>query len=139
MTRPPYWNRMLSRESAEEITARMRDVLGEQYFTLVTCNSFDESSHRFSSVDVMPSQWLCGPVTLDHAFSAAHIGWVTPRLSMGVSTTCETVSEAHKSGPHDYVRFTFEPSRVVIDHYAPARYRLQWIFAVERHDRDDDL
>ncbi len=56
---------------------------------------------------------------------------------MGVSTDAETVREAHGSGPHDYVRFTFEPDRIVIDHYAPARYRLQSILAVERHDRDE--
>lgn len=135
--RSPYWSRMLSRESSEEIADRMREVLGENHFTLVTCNSFDENSHRFSAVDVMPSQWLCEPVRLDHEVSAAHIMWSTTRLSMGVSTQAETVSEAHRSGPHDYVRFTFEPGRVVIDHYAPARYRLQWIFAVERHDRDE--
>ena len=57
---------------------------------------------------------------------------------VGVSTRAKTQPEGRNGGPHKYVHFTFEHDRVVIDHYAPARYKLRWIFAVERHDRDED-
>jgi hypothetical protein len=128
---------MLCAQTRDEIAERMTEVLGDNYFTLVTCNSYDENSHKFSSVDVSPSQWLTRPVRADGG-DYQGISWGTPRYSMGVSTKAETQTDGRNGGPHKYVHFTFEHDRVVIDHYAPARYWLRWILAVERHDRDED-
>lgn len=133
----PYWHGMLCAETRDQIADRMRAVLSDHYFTLVVCNSFDENSDRFTSVEVYPSQWLSGPVR-DYRDGAPGIGWSTPRLSMGVHTKAQTRSEAHDGSPHDYVHFNFEGDQIVIDHYAPALYRLRWILAVERHDREVD-
>jgi len=131
----PYWNGMLCAETREAIAEQMREVLADHYFTLVTCNSYSESDHKFTAVDVHPSQWLTHPiVTNDDGYQG--ISWGTTSYSMGVSTKAQTQAEGRNGGPHMYVHFTFEPNRVVIDHYAPARYRLRWIFAVERHDRE---
>jgi hypothetical protein len=129
---------MLCAETREEIADRMRDVLGDDYFTLVICNSYDESSDRFTSVEVYPSQWLTGPITDYRAETLPGITWGTQRLSMGVHTRAATPSEGRQGAPHKYVHFTFERDKFEIDHYAPAGYRLKWIFVVERHDRDED-
>lgn len=136
-TRTPYWHGMLCAESRDDIADRMREVLGDHYFTLVVGNSYDEESERFSSIEVYPSQWLTGPVTAYRDTALPGISWNTPRLSMGVDTNAKTPSEGRGGKPHQYAHFTFEPDRIVIDHYAPAGYRLQWIFAVERHERED--
>lgn len=129
---------MLCAESRDAIAERMREVLGDHYFTLVCCNSYDENSDRFTSVEVYPSQWLTTPVR-DYADSAIPgINWSTPRLSMGVHTRAKTAGEGREGKPHQYVHFTFDGDRIEIDHYAPAGYRLKWIFAVERHDREAD-
>ena len=136
--RTPYWHGMLCAETRDEIADRMREVLGDNYFTLVCCNSFDENSHRFTSVEVYPSQWLTSEVR-DYAESTLPgVSWSTPRLSMGVHTRAITQADGREGRPHQYVRFTFERDEIVIDHYAPAGYRLRWIFAVERHDREDE-
>jgi hypothetical protein len=135
--RSPYWHGMLCAETRDEIAERMRELLGEHYFTIVECNSYDEKSDRFSSVEVKPSQWLTGPIR-DYADDRlAGISWATPRLAMGVHTRAKTPAEGREDRPHGYVHLTFEPGRIEIDHYAPAGYRLRWIFAVERHDRED--
>lgn len=132
----PFRYGYLCAETVDVIADRMREVLGDHYFTLVMGNSYDETSSKFSAIEACPSQWLTSPITSDHEGSV-HIGWSTPKYSMGVSTRAETQSEGRDGGPHKYVHFTFERDRIVIDHYAPARYRLQWILAVERHDRED--
>lgn len=135
-TRRPYWNGMLCADTRQEILERMQEVLGDHYFTMVICNSYHEAKDDFSAVDVYPSQWLTEPVT-DRSDDWSSIGWSTPRLSMGVHTQAKTQAEGRGGRPHTYVHFTFERDRFVIDHYAPAGYRLRWIFAVERHDRED--
>jgi len=131
---------MLCAETRDAIAERMREVLGDHYFTLVTGNSYNEDSDKFSAIDVYPSQWLTSPVKSrdEDGYGYVGISWSTPSLSMGVSTKAKTQSEGRNGGPHQYVHFTFEHDRVVIDHYAPARYRLQWILAVERHEREVD-
>lgn len=133
--RSPHWHGTLCAETRDEIADRMREVLGDHYFTLVCCNSYSEESRRFSSVEVYPSQWLTAPVRADDG-EWNHIGWSTPRLSMGVDSRARTRAEAHE--PYQFVYFSFEGDLIEIDHYAPAGYRLRWIFAVERHDRRED-
>lgn len=140
-TRNPYWYGMLCAETRDDIAERMREVLGDgNYFTLVCCNSYDETARNFSGIDVYPSQWLTSSVVARGGEPADYPGitWSTTALSMGVHTKAATQADGRNGGPHDYVAFTFEPNRIVIDHYAPARYRLRWIFAVERHDRDQE-
>ena len=134
--RSPYWHGMFCAETGPEIAERMREVLDGRYFTLVTCNSYDENSSRFTGIDVYPSQHLTSPVVADRDLVLPGISWCTPRLSMGVHTRAKTQAEGREGRPHQYVHFTFEPDRILIDHYAPAGYRLQWIFAVERHDSE---
>jgi len=138
VARRPYWHAMLCLDTRGEIVARMLEVLADHYFTMVVCNSYHELKDDFSSIEVYPSQWLTNPVVdrSDELWSS--IGWATPRLSMGVNTKAKTQAEGRAGRPHTYVQFTFEPDRVVIDHYAPAGYRLRWIFAVERHDQRDE-
>lgn len=133
MTRRPYWHGMFCADTRDEIAERMQGVLGDHYFTLVTASSYDEESDRFSAIDVYPSQWLTAPLRV----SPRHLGWSTSRLSMGIHARAATQSEAREGRPHDYVHFTFNGDQIVIDHYAPAGYRLNWIFAVERHDREE--
>lgn len=130
--RSPYWHGMLCTETRDEIAERMREVLGDHYFTMVICNSYDENSDRFSSVEVYPSQWLTSPV--DAWTDQSSITWCTPRLSMGVHTRAKTQADGRAGRPHQYAHLKFEPDRIEIDHYAPAGYRLLWILAVERHD-----
>lgn len=135
--RRPFWHAMLCAETCDEIAQRMEDVLGGRYFTVVTCNSYDENSDRFTAIEVTTSQRLREPVRRYHdATIPASLSWTTPRWSMGVHTSARTQQEAHNGGPHKFVHFTFERDQVVIDHYAPARYRLRWIFTVEHHDDD---
>jgi hypothetical protein len=128
---------MLCAETVGEIADRMQEVLGDHYFTLVIGNSYNEDSEKFAAIDVYPSQWLTRPADTHAYGDVPGISWLTPRLSMGVHTTAKTPSEAREGKPHKYVHFTFEPDRIVIDHYAPAGYRLQWVLAIERHDRED--
>jgi hypothetical protein len=137
LIRTPYWHGMLCAETRDEIAERMRQVLSEHYFTLVTCNSYDENSHRFSSVDVYPSQWLTYPIRVHSDADVPGISWSTQRLSMGVHTTAKTQADGREDQPHGYVHLKFEPDEIEIDHFAPAGYRLLWIFAVERHNRED--
>lgn len=135
-TRRPYATLMLAAETRDEIADRMRDVLGDHYFTVVTSNSYDENSERFSAAEVYPSQWLTTPVRTDSGTEDLWgIYWGTPRFHYGVHARVKTVTEAHGLDRKRRVRITFEPDRFVIDHYAPAGYRLQWVFAVERHDQ----
>jgi hypothetical protein len=134
--RSPYWHGMLCLETRDEIADRMREVLGDHYFTLVVCNSYSETEERFSDVEVYPSQWLSSPVRDYVDSSIAGISWCTPRLSMGVHNNAATQSDARDGKPHEYVRFAFDPDRIVIHHYAPAGYRLLWSMSVERHDRE---
>lgn len=131
----PYWHGLLCAETHDEIADRMRDVLGEHYFTLVLCNSYDADSHRFSAVEVHPSQWLRDGIRTDA--TAYDISWTTPRLVMGVHSNAKTQAEAREDRPHNYVHVRFEPDYIEIDHFAPAGYRLLWILAVERHDREE--
>lgn len=136
--RTPYWHGMLCAETRDEIAERMQDVLADHYFTVVECNSFSEESERFTAVDVRPSQWLDSPIRSYADPQIPGISWTTPSWSMGVHSTATTQPEAREGRPHKYVHFTFERDEIVIDHYAPAGYRLRWIFAVERHDREDE-
>lgn len=129
----PYWHGMLCLDNAHEVAARMRQVLDGHHFTLVTANSYSETSDRYTAVEVKPSQWLTSPVEAK-LNDWAHVGWSSPAYSMGVMTRAKTPSQARERRPHDYVHLTFEPSRVEIDHYAPAGYRLLWVLAVEHHD-----
>lgn len=137
-TLSPYWHGMLCADSRDAIAERMRDLLSEHYFTLVCCNSYDENSDRFTSIEVYPSQWLSAPIRDYRDRSVFGISWTTPRLSMGVHTKAETAGDGREGRPHQYIHFTFEGDQIVIDHYAPAGYRLRWIFAVERHNREDN-
>ena len=120
----PYWHGFLCTETHDEIAERMRQVLADHYFTLVIGNSYDEKSHKFSSIEVYPSQWLTAPVETWKT-EVGGIGWATPRLSMGVHTEARTQREGRDGRPHKYVHFSFEHDRFVIEHYAPAGYRLQ--------------
>ena len=134
----PYWHGMLCAETCDEIAGRMAGLLQDNYFSLVICNSYDENSDRFHAVDVHPSQWLRDGVHVrTYGDERAGISWGTPGYVMGVSSTAGTQREARQGNRLQYVYFTFERDRVEIDHYAPAGYRLRWIFAVERHDRED--
>lgn len=135
VARRPYWNAMFCLETRGEIVERMQEVLADHYFTMVICNSYSETDRNFSAVEVYPSQWLEKPLSV--AADESAIWWSTPKLSMGVRTGATTQADARNSGKLNYVHFTFEPDRVVIEHYAPAGYSLRWIFAVERHDRED--
>ena len=133
--RRPHWHGMLCAETCDEIVERMQEVLGDRYFTIVTCNSFDETSDRFTAIDVATSQRLKEPVRRYHDESIrASLSWYTGRWSMGVHTRAKTQREGREGGPHKYVHFNFERDQVVIDHYAPAGYRLRWIFAIEHRD-----
>lgn len=134
--RSPYWRGMLCTETRDEIAERMRGVLDGQWFTLVTCNSFDETSERFLAVDVYPSQYLTAPVENYRASDVCGLSWSTPRLSMGVHTRAATQAAAREGRPHDYAQFVFEPDEVVVHHYAPAGYRLRWSFTVERRETE---
>ena len=137
-TRRPTWHGMLCAETCDEIGQRMAEVLRDRYFTIVTCNSFDEASDRFTAIDVATSQRLKEPVRRYHDGSIpASLSWTTARWSMGVHTTATTQQEGREGGPRKFVQFSFERDQVVIDHYAPARYRLRWIFTIERHDDDE--
>ena len=136
-TRRPSWHGMLCAETCDEIGQRMAEVLHDRYFTVVTCNSYDENSDRFTGIDVTTSQRLREPVRRYHDETIpASLSWTTPRWSMGVHTSARTQQEGREGGPHKFVHFTFERDQVVIDHYAPAGYRLRWIFTVELHDDD---
>lgn len=126
---------MLCTETRDEILERMRQVLAEHYFTMVLLNTYDENSDRFSCVDVLPSQWLTNSIRADN--SAQGICWNTPGLSMGIHTSAKTQGDGRRDCPHGYVHVKFDPDRIEIDHFAPAGYRLLWILAVERHDRED--
>lgn len=134
--RSPYWHAPLCAETLDEIADRMRAVLDGHHFTLVCCNSYSDETELFSSVEVYPSQWLTTPVDVRPG-DWTYLGWATPRLSMGVHTKAKTRADGRNGRPHDYILFGFEGRQITIDHYAPAGYRLRWIFAVERHDPDD--
>lgn len=128
------WQGMLCGETCAEIVERMQVVLGDRYFTIVQCNSYDANSDRFTSVDVTTSQRLKEPVRRFHDTNIpASVSWTTDRWSMGVHTGAGTQQEGRDGGPHRYVHFTFERDQITIDHYAPARYRLRWILTVEHH------
>lgn len=134
----PYWHGMLCAETRDGIVERMRAVLDGNYFTFVACNSYDENSDRFTSVDVSTSHRLTDPMRVwDDDEDATGISWSITGYSMSVHTEANTQTEGRNARPHGYVHFSFEPTRIVIDHYAPAGYRLQWIFAVEHHDDGD--
>lgn len=136
--RSPYWHGVLCEETLAEIADRMSTVLAGRYFTFVSCNSFDETSDRYSAVDVYGSQWLSSPVAQrDDRDGWWGLSWAMPRLSMGVHTRAKTRADGHAGKPHDWVRFTFERDEIRIEHYAPARYLLLWIFSVEHHDPED--
>lgn len=135
--RRPFWHGMLCAETCDEIAQRMEDVLGGRYFTAVACNSYDEDSDRFTAIDVKTSQRLQGPVRRYNDESIpASLSWNTGSLSMGVHNNATTQADSRDGGPHEFVHFNFEPHQIVIDHYAPARYRLRWIFQVEDHDTE---
>ena len=137
--RRPFWHAMLCAETCDEIAQRMEDVLGGRYFTAVACNSYDENSDRFVGVDVKTSQRLQGPVRrYNDETIPASLSWSTGEWSMGVHNNAATQADSRNGGPHEFVQFTFEPRQIVIDHYAPARYRLKWIFMVEDHDTEFD-
>jgi hypothetical protein len=133
----PYWHGMLCTETRDVIAERMRQVLDGQFFTMVICNSYDETSDRFASVEVYPSQRLTGEIKAYSDSQIPGITWGTSRLSMGVHTRAHTPDDARRGRPHQFAAFNFERDRFEIDHYAPAGYRLRWIFAVERHDREE--
>jgi hypothetical protein len=130
----PHWHGVLCSETRNSIATRMHDILEGNFFTMVLCNSFDENSRKFSSVDVYPSQRMSGFV-INRDITG--ISWSTSNLSMGVHTDARTRSEGVSGRPHQYVHFAFEPGRFVIEHYAPAGYFLRWIFAVEHHESEE--
>lgn len=134
----PYWHGMLCADTLPRVLGLMHQLLDGNYFTLVTANSYDENSDRYSAIDVWSSQWLTGQGirdTSDRRWTG--ICWSTPRQSMGLHVRARTVAEAREGKPHDYIHLHFEPGCVEIDHFAPAGYRLLWVMAVERHDRED--
>lgn len=130
----PCWTGMLCAENAGEIAERAQQIFGDRFFTFVQANSYSETSERFSAVDVDTSQRLLSPfeahVDLDDATS---VRWQTSRLVCGVHTAAMTESEGREGKPYDWVMVSFEHGRMTIDHYAPARYRLQWVLIVEDH------
>lgn len=131
MTR--HWYGMLCAETRDAIADRMHAVLDGNYFTYAGGNSYDANSDRFLSIDVRTSERLSSPIQVHKD----GISWGTRTYSMGVHTKARTPSEARDGKPHKYVHFTFDYDRITIDHYAPAGYRLQWIFVVERHDDEE--
>lgn len=133
------WHGMLCPETRDEITDRMQEVLGDNYFTVVQCNSWDDDSEAFVTVEVRSSEWLAGPVRDYMDPEVCGLSWRTPAWSFGVHTTATTLDEAREGTPHQWVRFKIDHTRglIEIDHYAPSGYRLRWIFSVEHHDRDD--
>jgi len=133
----PNWFGMLCAANRDTVVERMQQVLDGQFFTMVICNSYDDASSKFSSVEVYPSQRLTIPIVDNSGGSRSHIGWGTPRLSMGVGTQAQTMAEARESA-HDFVQFNFAWNRIEIRHYAPAGYSLLWIFAVEDHTDYDE-
>lgn len=136
MCHSPYAHLILCEETRDEVIERFRTVLGGKYFTLVTANALDERDHKFAMLDVEASQFIVDGVKFDPERDYTHISWETPKLVMGVSTSAKTRQEAHNGLRHEYVHFTFEPRKIVIDHYAPARNKLRWIFAVEDHAQE---
>lgn len=125
---------MLCRTNAASAVERLNELLTDRWFTFVQANSYDEESDRFSAIDVNTSQRLTRPFALSDDGEWAHIGWGMSDYSCGVSTHAETVSEARKAMKHDWVHITLDRRSVVIDHFAPARYRLQWRMVLEHHD-----
>lgn len=133
-----HWNGMLCADTLPDIADRMGDILDGEHFTVVCCNSYDETSHRFTAVDVYPSQRLTRPIRSNDGDGYSALNWSTHRLSMGVHTRAATQAEGREDKPHGYVHFAFDPGRIEINHYAPAGYYLRWILAVERHENEED-
>jgi hypothetical protein len=135
MSHRPYAHIYLSLETHEEILQRMQETLGGRYFTLVCANSLSSENEKFAMLDIYTSQWFADALTGD-VKDGAYIRWGTPKLAMGVSSDAKTQGEGRNGKPYDYVHFTFEPGRVIIDHYAPARNFLRWTFVVEDHSQE---
>lgn len=134
----PYWHGMLCAETREDIVQRMRSVLDDNFFTVVTANSYSETNVLFRNVDVLTSQRLVGVGVKTHRDEEfSHVTWAVSRLCMGVLTAAETQAEARDGGKTTYVYFTFKPGQFAIEHYAPAGYRLLWQFVVEDHDVEE--
>jgi hypothetical protein len=133
--RRPYWHGFLCEETNQEILERMTEMLTDQWFTTVTCNSFDEHSTTFSVIDVYTSRRLSAAPKL--TTTGPGISWGTQGYSMSVHTDAKTQSEGRTGHKLNYVMFTFGPRQIVIDHYAIAGYALRWILAIEDHKTYD--
>lgn len=132
-----WHTRFLAAENIARAADELNALLLGSHFCLVQANSYDEKSDRFIALDVTPSQVLTMPFSA-RVGELSSLSWVTPRYSMGVHTPAQTVRDAIDGERHDQVRITIDGQQVTFDHYAPARYRLQWILAVEYHDEASD-
>jgi len=133
------WHGMLCVENAEAIAARLEAMLGSgRYHSFVDANSWNEHDERYTSVAVKTSLRLTRPVSATVEDGHVHISIVSDRLVCGLHTRARTQAEGRVGKPHDFVQVGFERHQIQVEHYAPAGYRLLWIFSVEDHDQDHD-
>jgi hypothetical protein len=137
MSNLPYWHTYLCAENAADVLRRMGELLGGKYFTMVTANSLDPESRNFVMLDIHTSQWMTSPIKMHDVKKGAHITWETPGWVMGISTEAMTINEGYNGRPHDYVQLNFEPRKLTIEHYAPGRNFLRWVFVVENHAQEN--
>lgn len=132
------WYGWLCLENLDAVAMRLKRMLAGKAFTVVTANSYREDEERFSAFDVTTSQWLTEPVKQWSSDSpdSRHEGitWITPRTVFGLSTTAQTEADAREGGLLNKVYLNFDSyAELAIDQYAPAGYRLRWVFKVEDH------
>lgn len=132
------WHGMLCAANAVEVAERIQQILDGHHFTLVAANSYSETKERFCAIDVRTSLRLREPVTAKVDEEWTYIPIPGDRQHCGLSTRAKTQQEGRDGKPHDYIHLRLEPYRITIDHYAPAGYRLQWIFATEHHETEDE-
>jgi hypothetical protein len=134
------WYGLLALDNIEAVAQRMSTLLTDRWYTVVVAN---EGLWNYRP-EVRPSQRLshgCEPQawtkTLDNGSPLGGIHWADAGYSFGIYTTAATQQEARAQPDRDRVHITFGQDRwggrVVIEHYAPAGFRLYWTFAVEAH------
>lgn len=132
------WHGWLCAANAVDVAERMQQILDDRYFTFVAANSYSETNDRFDAIDVHTSLRLRGPITAAVDDEWTYIAIPGDRQHCGLHTRAKTQQEGCDDKPHGFVRLVMEPYRITIDHYAPAGYRLRWIFATEHHDQEDE-
>lgn len=136
LQRRVWWYGWYCEQTHTEILERMTELLGDKYFTVVICNSYSETDEKYLSVEVRTSSRLTdGPKAWSEPRTPG-ISWGITGYSMGVHSEAKTQSEGRSGHKLDNIYFTFEPYKMTIDLYAPAGYKLRWIFAVEDHEEN---